>query len=290
MNNPLVSVIVPVFNRPQSAVNAVRSVLRQDFTELEVIVADDGSSPPLELPEDVREDARVRHIRLARNSGAAAARNAGARTARGEWLAWLDSDDSWRPDKLTLQLAFLDSLEDRENVALASGFEYVDMANNRDVRIPIPASDPLLFFTGCWFAPGSSVILPKVLFERIGPYDERLRRLEDYDWFIRMALGGGRLEVVKKNLVTVSKGQMAPLETLREAGKLLLAKFEEIEERLPPHALRRLRSYLHLVYAASLLKHEGRKLQGLGHLALSLFFRPRLSLSPHHFWEQPGGK
>ncbi|HHN67729.1 MAG TPA: glycosyltransferase family 2 protein [Thermopetrobacter sp.] len=288
MSAPLVSVIIPVFNRPALVANAIRSALGQQFTDLEVIVVDDGSDPPLVLPRGLREEARLRCLRLPRNGGAAQARNAGAREARGAWFAWLDSDDTWRPDKLRRQMARLETLTDRERVAVATGFAYVDATGGRDVRLPIPASDPALFFAGCWFAPGSSVILSRRLFERVGPFDERLRRLEDNDWFIRMALAGGRLEVVRENLVTVAKGRKAPYATVAAAGARMLRKFERQREALPPRALPILRGCLHYEYAAALMKRDHKTLRGLGHLALSWFHHPRLTIGPHDFWTTPG--
>ena len=105
----LISVVIPVFNRPLGARRAIASVLAQQDLgahDLEIVVVDDCSEPPLILPG---ADQRVRLLQLAQNAGAAAARNAGIRAARGEFVALLDSDDVWLPGKLAAQLgtAFL---------------------------------------------------------------------------------------------------------------------------------------------------------------------------------------
>jgi glycosyltransferase involved in cell wall biosynthesis len=98
----LVSVLIPTYNRAQLCKKAVESVLSQTYHDIEVIVVDDGSS------DDTREvvsslDARVRYL-YQKNSGVSAARNLGMQSARGEFLAFLDSDDAWLPWKLELQL------------------------------------------------------------------------------------------------------------------------------------------------------------------------------------------
>jgi glycosyltransferase involved in cell wall biosynthesis len=94
---PLVSVIIPVFNRASVVAGAVHSALRQSFQDLEVIVVDDGSqdASTRSLREIAESDSRVRLLRHEQNRGAQAARNTGARAARGKWLAFLDSDDTW---------------------------------------------------------------------------------------------------------------------------------------------------------------------------------------------------
>ena len=105
---PRVSVIVPVFNRAGSIPRALESVAAQTFQDYEIIVVDDGST---DGSADVVERlglARVRLIRSPQNRGAAAARNIGISAASGQWIAFLDSDDFWAPDKLAHQLAALE--------------------------------------------------------------------------------------------------------------------------------------------------------------------------------------
>ncbi len=101
---PLVSVIIPTYNREAELQRAVDSVLAQDYPELEIIVVDDASTRAVTL--DLTPAARelLRWVALATNSGGATARNAGIDAARGEVVAFLDSDDVWTSDKLTLQI------------------------------------------------------------------------------------------------------------------------------------------------------------------------------------------
>jgi glycosyltransferase involved in cell wall biosynthesis len=102
---PLVSAVIPTFNRQAELQRAVDSVLAQDYPNFEIIVVDDASTRPasLDLPAAARD--RLRWIALPRNGGGATARNAGIDAARGEVVAFLDSDDVWFSDKLSRQVA-----------------------------------------------------------------------------------------------------------------------------------------------------------------------------------------
>jgi glycosyltransferase involved in cell wall biosynthesis len=285
MSKVAVSVIIPVYNRPRKVVRAIQSVLKQSFCDYEIIIVDDGSSPPLALPENLAMNQALSVIRLERNRGAGAARNAGVAVAQGKWLAFLDSDDVWHHDKLAMQMDFLKRQgEGAAKTGLACGYEYAREAGRRDKRIPVSASDPLTFFSGCWFCPGSTIILSYSLFQHIGPFDENLHRLEDLDWFIRLALAGGRIEVVRQNLVTIRTGQKVPYDKVKKAGEQVLAKYAEREHELPSGALANLQAYLHVEYAASALKRERNRLLALGHMLASLRHRPRARLHIEVFW------
>src|SRR5437867_1708261 len=104
---PKVSIVIPTYNYGRYVVEAVESVLNQSFQDREVIVVDDGST------DDTRERlerfrGRIRYI-YQRNKGLPAARNTGIRAARGAYVAFLDSDDLWLPEKLALQVPILDT-------------------------------------------------------------------------------------------------------------------------------------------------------------------------------------
>jgi glycosyltransferase involved in cell wall biosynthesis len=102
----LVSVVIPAYNRAQFIEGAVYSVLTQTYTNLEVVVVDDGSTDntvPI-LKEQARKDARIRLIQHSHRKGAQAARNTGIHAAQGQWIAFLDSDDQWLSESLDVRL------------------------------------------------------------------------------------------------------------------------------------------------------------------------------------------
>src|SRR5262245_48981954 len=99
-----VSVIIPVYNRPQLGERALRSAVAQQVEGMEIVVVDDCSNPPFRLAPDIAENPNVRLIRNERNGGASVARNNGVALAKGNWIAFLDSDDYWLPDTLRPRL------------------------------------------------------------------------------------------------------------------------------------------------------------------------------------------
>ena len=141
MNTPRVSVVIPAYNAGKTIAEAVGSVLAQSFGNLECLVIDDGSTDDtgavIERLAD--QDLRVRLLRHRENCnhGTARSRNLGVYAARGEFIAFLDADDAWLPDKLERQLAIMDQ---RPDVGLVFGDVYVSI--NPDPAIPM-ASQPL---------------------------------------------------------------------------------------------------------------------------------------------------
>ena len=100
----MISVIIPTYNRARSLQRAAQSVLEQTFRDIELLIVDDGSNDDTAQVVEALSDSRVRYLRQKENRGACAARNAGIRAARGEYIAFQDSDDIWHPEKLAAQL------------------------------------------------------------------------------------------------------------------------------------------------------------------------------------------
>ncbi len=105
---PKISVVLPVFNGAQFIGNAIQSVLKQSVRDFEVIVVDDGSTDGTE--KVVRQYSDGIRYHFQGNQGAGVARNIGVSLAQGEWIAFLDADDTWYPDKLKIQLDFANKI------------------------------------------------------------------------------------------------------------------------------------------------------------------------------------
>jgi glycosyltransferase involved in cell wall biosynthesis len=185
LNEPAVSVIIPVHNRRQFLTRAVESVLRQTFSDFECIVVDDGSDDGGDrLP--ILENRRVRVLRLGARWGVAKARNEGVKIAQTPWIAFLDSDDEWMPQKLHQQFVWLES---HPEVPILQSCE-IWIRNG--VRVNPPATHMKkggdLFAASlerCMITP-SSVLVQKNFLEAFGGFNESLPACEDYDLWLRI--------------------------------------------------------------------------------------------------------
>jgi glycosyltransferase involved in cell wall biosynthesis len=184
--NPLVSVLVPVFNCERFLAEALRSIFSQDYRPLEVIVVDDGSTDEstavaLTFPE-------VKLIRQ-ENGGVSAARNTGLAAARGEVIAWLDADDFWLPGKLTGEIRHL-----AENPATGITLCHQKMFATPGEPEPRWLQSPRAR-KGMSYSLYASVMRREV-FDRVGTFDPALRVGEDLDWYLRAREAGVRLDVL----------------------------------------------------------------------------------------------
>ena len=105
--NETVSVVIPTYNRAELINRAIESVLQQTYSDVEIIVVDDASEDETESAVKKIKSDKLRYIRLKQNGGACKTRNMGIRAAKGNYVAFLDSDDMWKTDKLEKQMAFL---------------------------------------------------------------------------------------------------------------------------------------------------------------------------------------
>jgi glycosyltransferase involved in cell wall biosynthesis len=186
MHEPLVSAVVPAYNAARTLRAAVESILLQTVGDVEVIVVDDGSEDDTADVARAIADSRVRLVSQA-NGGASAARNAGIRSARGPYVAFLDADDLWLPDKLARQLAVLRSRPDVH--AVHCGATYVDdELRVLSVRPCHPWRDPLLdvlLFENLSAFP-STLLAERERLEQRG-FDTSLVMHEDWDLAIHAA-------------------------------------------------------------------------------------------------------
>ena len=175
--NPLVSVVIPVFNGERFLREAVQSVLDQQYAPLEIIIVDDGSTDGTatvarSLP------ATVRYLHQP-NQGPAAARNRGIEQAQGGLIAFADADDLWPPAKLELQLPYL--------------------INDPGVEI-VMGRVQLLSETGLTESAFSvnlgCAVIRKSVFYRVGLFDETMRYSEDVDWFMRARESGAAIMTI----------------------------------------------------------------------------------------------
>ncbi len=181
---PQVSVIIPVYNRADFLTEAVDSVLNQTWTDFEILVVDDGST-------DRTRDATVRYGDRIRyfyqdHGGPSRARNFGASKAHGHFLAFLDSDDTWEPNKLEVQMRFLKSHPEVKLISCGSYY----IGNSRRRKMALKGNrfgDLFLDLYKRSFINTSGVVLSRDCFCQVGPFDETIQTAEDYDLWLRVA-------------------------------------------------------------------------------------------------------
>lgn len=282
---PMLSIILPTCDRQRETERAIASILAQDIEELEVIVIDDCPTHLFHLTDELRH-ACIRLVRHSANLGAAAARNTGIRLAKGQWLAFLDSDDWWPRGTLRSRLRYAEERQRAgDGVMTAYGCGFADFSEKKGVlrtRLPRPAKQSEEFASGCWFCPGSAVLMPREAAMIVGPQDCSLRRLEDLDWFLRFSLCGGKL-VVQNVIGAMIRVSDAPPhdKAVAAAVDILRRKWIESPSQLSADALRHLHSYLLLERGASALR-KGARVVGAAYILRSLMVVPRLKthLSP----------
>lgn len=281
MDHPSVSVVIPFHNKARWVGRAIRSVQWQTAPAAEIVLVDDAS--PDALPEGIRDVPGLRVMTHAVNLGAAAARNTGVAACRGELVAFLDADDYWLPDKLRRQTSCLAAAEAAEpgDVAVATGF-FSSKSFSRAILSGVPraSADPAVFASGCWFCPGSTVLIRREAFLRHGPYDTRLKRLEDTLWFFRFALQGGRLVSVPSIESIISQDGKPGSATLADAAEKLeraVAELVGAGDSRRRVILRRIRAYADLEIAASAW-YEQNRFKALLYLSRSLMRAPRAKL------------
>lgn len=188
---PTVSVVIPTYNRADLLEEALSSVLQQTYQDFEVIIVDDGSTDDTrERVAALQSDPRMRYV-YQENHGLAGARNTGIRASRGDYIALLDDDDIWLPDKLEKQMSLM-AVDDQADVVHCD-FRFVDLAcNPLPMRYQRPASRGTLYedlmYGNMIAGSGSAVLIRARCLAEVGLFDENLPACEDQDLWRRMAL------------------------------------------------------------------------------------------------------
>jgi glycosyltransferase involved in cell wall biosynthesis len=220
MNSPRVSVIVPVFNREAVVGEAVASLARQTLEDMEIIVIDDGSSDAsAEVAEGAAGGRQVRVILHPNNRGIPAARNTGLQAARGEYIAWLDSDDLARPERLERQASFLAGHPDIALVGAGAGRLDAYGRPKRRTRVPFLTHEtlaPALLFRSPF---QQSSIMGRAEVLKAFEYRAEFPVCEDLDMFIRISRQH-RLANLKDVLIDrrLHQGQIGRVESAQVRG------------------------------------------------------------------------
>jgi glycosyltransferase involved in cell wall biosynthesis len=183
-----ISVIIPTFNREFSLKKSITSVLNQSYNDFEVIIVDDASTDnSFDVVKPYLKDPRVRYIKLDSNEGAQAARNRGIRSATGNYIAFLDSDDEWTPEKLQIQIN--ETNEAAPLRVIHSDACVVNERTGEEKRFGIPNLNGYVY-KELLASPGpllQCILAPKSCFEQIGYLDERVPSFQEWDTAIALS-------------------------------------------------------------------------------------------------------
>jgi glycosyltransferase involved in cell wall biosynthesis len=275
---PIVSVIIPTYDRADVLPRAIDSALDQTLSDVEVVVVDDASSDDTESVVTSYDDPRVTYLAHATNRGGSAARNTGIEAATGDYIALLDSDDEWAPTKLERQVETLERRSD-EWIAAYCGTTILDdgettdlwesvksVVGRHDRREGAEGGEELvaeILLENLHTSAGSTLLVESDVVDRIGGFDESFERYQDTEFLIRV-LKRGKLAYVDGPLLRRYPSGGPSADDVRRANAHLLRTFADEVVELE------IRGYdvtgTHRYALALLYLREGRFESGLRHL------------------------
>ncbi|MBP6513136.1 MAG: glycosyltransferase [Bacteroidia bacterium] len=197
--NELVSVIIPVYNGEKFVAASIESVLKQTYSPIDIIVINDGSTDGTQ--EILNQFGSKIIVIQQKNAGQADARNHGLTIAKGKYIALLDSDDLFVPEKIEKQISFLK----KGNLDMVcTNFETIDASNKKLKDISAPhfhSTNALTTFITGNFICTSTLLFKKEWIQKVGNFDINMKGAEDGDLWFRMLVNGARLEVIHEALV-----------------------------------------------------------------------------------------
>jgi glycosyltransferase involved in cell wall biosynthesis len=238
---PIVSVIIPTYNRAALLKRAVDSVLGQTYQHFELIVVSDGSTDNTDEVIKSFNDNRIRYLKHGKSRGASAARNTGIKASKGKYIAFLDDDDEWLPKKLEKQVLLIQSLPDKFGMVYC-WMDYFD-ESGKLIKKHHPKLKGYVFphvldaqrIGGC-----PTLLVHREVIEKIGGFDESLPRGNDGD-FIRRVCKEYEVDFVPEVLVRVHIGHTDRISSVSEqslrnrvkGGETKLRKFSDDLKRFP---------------------------------------------------------
>jgi len=279
-----VSVIIPTYNRQKFIMEAVESVLAQTYSDFELIVVDDGSTDDTAKLLAAVQDNRVKYVRQ-ENAGRSRARNRAIEMAKGEYIAFLDSDDSYLPDKLRMQVEHLDTHP--ELAMVYTGAICVDEQGNELNYEYKTGSSGFVYPEVAFFLP-VTITLPTVMvrrqvFGQIGLFDERMVRFEDTDMWRRIAkrFAVGTIQAPTCRLRTHTDNTLENQDPERIVGALTyyIDKISREDTQMPAAireaGIRRLcQHYAAALHSVPVFASQGDRLAAMARS----YFRPRVSI------------
>lgn len=268
--NPRVSIIIPAYNTAALIATCLDSVFNQTFRDLEAIVVNDGSPDTPQL-EHALQPYRKQIIYIVQpNKRAAGARNTAIRAARGELLAFLDSDDSWLPDHLASQVTLFDQ-DPGVDLTYADAFLISELPKQQRFMERCPSEGEATFealVTERCQIPISTVVARKSAIVKAGFFDESLLRCDDYDMWVRTAFIGGKFAYNRKPQARLYQGRPDSLGvSSAKMSEAYLRILEKLAHTLPLNEAQKITVHQRAAEAKTkYLLEEGKAQLQQGHL------------------------
>jgi len=189
IHHPIVSVIIPTYNRAHLIDKAINSVLSQTYQDYEIIIVDDASTDNTKEVVKDFTDSRISYIFHTNNLDISAARNSGIKASQGKYIALLDSDDEWLPEKLDKQINKFEK-ESLKIGVIYTGSYYIDEKGNQIRKVHVPIKEGYIYedlLRAGGYLCLSSTLIKRECFKKVGLFDENLPPCEDLDMWIRIA-------------------------------------------------------------------------------------------------------
>ena len=187
--NPLVSIIIPVYNGSNYLSEAIDSALAQTYKNTEVIVVNDGSNDGGKTEEIAKSYGNKIRYFFKKNGGIASAFNLGIREMKGEYFSWLSHDDVYYPNKIDVQINFLRNKRRRDTI-LYSDWDHIDAESKFVDTVEIHHIDSFkyrLALITCFPTNGNTILISKICFDNVGLFNENLKNSQDYEMWFRLA-------------------------------------------------------------------------------------------------------
>jgi glycosyltransferase involved in cell wall biosynthesis len=284
-----VSVVIPVYNRPEGVQRAVVSVLQQTMQDFEIILVDDcsndGTTVAVAETCVMKHPDKIRLLRHTKNKGVSAARNTGITVATGEYVALLDSDDEWLPQKLEKQIALLESHPEKTTLLCLCNLDVVEKETGyKTGTYQVTAGDdfPVRFLGLEILNPCSVMLVSRATMNKVGPFDETMNVSEDVDWLLRHVIAGGSITSTVEAL-SIYKSEIG--KTYHENARMLDLVFRRygkiIRQQFGFHA------YRHFV--SGINHHQFRGAKRRKQYLKSLYHLMMVGVSPTRFLELAAG-
>lgn len=282
--NPIVSVIIPTYNRANSLSKTIQSVLNQTYTSFEIIVVDDGSVDDIESVVIKFNDKRIKYYRHVLNLGGSAARNTGIRNSIGKYIAFLDSDDEWLDNKLEIQVQAMENRSSDLWGGVCCGFvvskldqkKVVELLKDDNLKKEILNREVDL-------CAGSNLLISREVIDEIGFFDEKFKRNQDLEFLIRF-FRCFNLITLREPQVIIHRERPTKIksDTMLEVKELYLSKFESDIDELGVELAKEIRAK-HWLLVANAYAVEKKYVKYFKYLRKSLhykFLHPKAYLTP----------